>query len=137
MIFYNLNQMTKNRNFKLPKEFTTKWLEALRSGKYKQGIGFLYNKETDCYCPIGIAGKLCEIDLDTLNLKRIFDLIPSNRTDTVKVNDLFPKELAYYNDFDHNELPVTIASFNDGRFKQKQLSFPEIADWIEANVKLY
>ena len=33
-----------------------KWIEALRSGKYKQGKGFL--KKGDCHCCLGV---LCEV----------------------------------------------------------------------------
>lgn len=34
------------------------WLEALRSGKYKQGKGALHNKSDDSYCCLGV---LCEV----------------------------------------------------------------------------
>lgn len=43
-------------------EIKAKWVEALRSGKYKQGKGFLkyhnYDLGTDSYCCLGV---LCEI----------------------------------------------------------------------------
>ena len=51
--------MTK---YKLPKEFATKWLEALRSGNYKQGMGLLYNEDTGSYCCLGVVCKLCNVN---------------------------------------------------------------------------
>lgn len=35
---------------KLPKVFKKKWVAALRSGKYKQGLSSLYNNDSDTYC---------------------------------------------------------------------------------------
>ena len=43
--------------FKQQKENREKWLEALRSGKYKQALSTLKNNEA-AYCCLGIA---CEI----------------------------------------------------------------------------
>lgn len=31
-----------------------KWINALKSGKFKQGNDLLYNNGTDCYCCIGV-----------------------------------------------------------------------------------
>ena len=42
---------------KFPKETRTKWLEALRSGDYKQGQIYLRNKENE-FCCLGV---LCDI----------------------------------------------------------------------------
>lgn len=38
---------------KLPQEFKTKWLKALRSGDYQQGSGSLYKHGK--YCCLGVA----------------------------------------------------------------------------------
>jgi hypothetical protein len=40
------------------KEIKTKWLAALRSGEYKQGMGALHNIAEDSYCCLGV---LCDI----------------------------------------------------------------------------
>lgn len=38
----------------MPKGLLTKWLEALRSGNYKQARGSLYNQYSDGYCCLGV-----------------------------------------------------------------------------------
>ena len=65
---------TQRKSFKLPKEFAEKWITALRSGEYKQGVGLLKcidytedfpNREipgSETYCCLGIAGKICGAD---------------------------------------------------------------------------
>jgi hypothetical protein len=40
-------------SYKLPKEFTLKWLKALRSGYYNQSTGYLCNDVG--YCCLGVA----------------------------------------------------------------------------------
>lgn len=45
---------TLKEKYKLPKEFKKKWVKALRSGKYKQGQGYLKVNE-DSYCCLGVA----------------------------------------------------------------------------------
>lgn len=42
----------------MKKEIADKWVEALRSGKYKQGTRRLYDPPTNSYCCLGV---LCEI----------------------------------------------------------------------------
>ena len=37
-----------------------KWVEALRSGEYKQGVGCLYDSRHDKYCCLGVACKVYE-----------------------------------------------------------------------------
>jgi len=31
------------------------WVEAMLSGTYKHGTGYLYNPSTNCYCGLGVA----------------------------------------------------------------------------------
>lgn len=38
-----------------------KWIAALRSGKYKQGKGSLYNPERREYCCIGVLGRCADL----------------------------------------------------------------------------
>lgn len=62
-------EATKN---KLPKAFKTKWLKALRSGKYKQGANLLYDKQDNTYCCLGVACKVSGTKIG-LNGKAIID----------------------------------------------------------------
>lgn len=38
----------------MPKELATKWLAALRSGEYVQGQRYLYTKEPERFCCLGV-----------------------------------------------------------------------------------
>ena len=58
------------KNYRLPKEFAEKWLTALRSGNYVQGLGLLLSyeliddKKVDVnkksYCCLGVACALTD-----------------------------------------------------------------------------
>lgn len=72
------------KNYTLPKEFTEKWLTALRSGEYKQIQNTLC--KDGGYCCLGIAGLTCGLQ-DSLMSKHddlFYDAIPK---------DNLPKEL--------------------------------------------
>ena len=43
---------------KLSKKVKNQWTTALRSGKYKQGSGYLYNSYNNSYCCLGVASKI-------------------------------------------------------------------------------
>jgi hypothetical protein len=101
-------------------ETFTKWLEALRSGKYKQGRGQLVLG--DAYCCLGV---LCEV----AGAKRVdngfevpFQGYRQHHTTTIS-NYLFGELTG---------LPLNTNQdcmvWNDGQ----KLSFPEIADKLEA-----
>lgn len=49
----------KKQKEKLPRAFKKKWVAALRSGKYKQGMHVLYNPDKETYCCLGVAGIIC------------------------------------------------------------------------------
>lgn len=82
----------------LDTELKTKWVVALRSGEYKQGIGTLYNAVNNTYCCLGVLGKvmgLKEVELGTtallwgLNTKEHFcsPLLGLTETDLATMND--------------------------------------------------
>ena len=52
----------------MKKSIADKWVEALRSGKYKQGEGFLHSESNNTYCCLGV---LCEIEGIPFNGNRI------------------------------------------------------------------
>ena len=92
-------------------EIKRKWVEALRSGKYKQGRDQLQNGDT--YCCLGV---LCVV--------AGLPIFSGNSTD--------PGNVSYQGIYDlgvHHLTCPKLWSMNDsGR------PFPEIADYIEANL---
>jgi hypothetical protein len=95
---------------RLKKKLRDKWVKALRSGEYEQAIGRL--EEAGGYCCLGV---LCAV--------------------------------RYGRNFDHDEaVPFAYGTGADSEITEdaadilwrmndrERLEFPEIADWIEANV---
>ena len=109
----------------MDKALKAKWLEALRSGKYKQGRGKLRSVD-DEFCCLGV---LCDIsgqgEWETLG-------------DQTGYLSLTEREYDWY------QLPQFMMKFSGIRLQEqrtlmvlndiKELSFPEIANWIEENV---
>lgn len=91
-------------------ELKAKWLAALRSGKYKQGAGSLYEEIDDSYCCIGV---LCDVMGMQKGKIECFDgLVDWQTVGGMRV-----------------ETASSLASMND-----TGSSFTEIADYIEANI---
>lgn len=107
------------KKYTLPKEFGTKWIEALRSGEYGQVRNKLSGGDGD-YCCLGVACKIVNITDE--------EILWHNHT--IICGDWaydkgIPTEL-------DDDLHVTCTTMND----EDKLSFSEIADWIETNVEL-
>jgi hypothetical protein len=137
------------KHFKLPKAFADIWLEALRSGKYKQTTSgsLVVNNKFDnsiSYCCLGVAGALCNVDEKRLSnhaflgdfdsispipveLQGPYDLpgLLSILNDGVKSNDLKTrrKKFLFWTELDEQDYI--------------QMDFNQIADFIEHNVILY
>jgi len=110
----------KKEKPKLPKAFKKKWVAALRSGKYKQGIGSLYDANEDTYCCLGVAGKICGIDVPNLTY-----------WDSKKINkSIIAKGLPKILIGDNNDLVSKLSNWNDGEGGPKW-SFKKIAAYIE------
>jgi hypothetical protein len=92
------------------KQLRDEWVKALRSGEYQQGRGGL--RSEDKYCCLGV---LCAVragrDFDFYELMDF----AYGTSKASEFTEAIAETLWHMNDF-------------DGR------SFPEIADWIEANV---
>lgn len=90
----------------MTKKVKTTWLKALRSGKYKQGEGFLkFNNE---YCCLGVA-RACGLGVKKSEEQLLTD-------------DFLPQ---------HTQ--TALACMNDGTNESKK-SFKQIANWIEKNL---
>lgn len=87
------------------------WVAALRSGEYKQGKGCLHNDGK--FCCLGVWLKVVKGKLSAVG-----DHITNN---------------LYYDQMEREGIDtLTLASLNDDSFHGH--SFPQIADWIEANL---
>lgn len=95
------------------KEIKARWVEALRSGKYKQGKKCL-RSESDTYCCLGV---LCDIkQKDIWENSITFDSFP-------------PSYILDWAKLDFHTT-INLADMNDNG----GASFEEIADWIETNL---
>jgi hypothetical protein len=100
-----------------------RWISALRSDTYKQGRYHLKHKGRHC-----CLGVLCEVlELDWKQ-EEMFNELPPER--------IFPKTglgldaSKVDEDFDYQNVAQVLVIFNDIR----ELSFREIADWIESRM---
>lgn len=100
------------KTVKLSKSFKNKWVKALRSGKYKQGMGELYNPKIETYCCLGVAAIICGSGKQKLKAEGIL-----NSTHNV------PKELIGLRT---GSVPSKLAMYNDNG-----KSFKWIASYIE------
>lgn len=115
---------------KMPAEMKAKWLEALRSGKYKQGKGYLETKEGS-FCCLGVLQKVTEGRCENYSA-------PSP--------EWYEKQGIHVDQTDgciNDEIETKLMGMNDGLdtlknntfgLEEREYSFPEIADFIEKHV---
>ena len=111
---------------KLPKEFKADWLKALRSGKYKQGIGRLEQSDGNgkgklTYCCLGVACKML------YRKERITGTIIEDGA-YLNVPDILRGGAS------ENRIVAELTEMNDGDENGNNMSFKKIADWIEKNL---
>lgn len=122
---------------KLPTDIKTQWLEALRSGKYKQGTRFL-RSPGDEFCCLGV---LCDL-VDSTKWKTVPTPSPSgylirwgegqsmpDRSLLKTLNEPLFEALSYYPLDEGQSVFIMLAHMND-----RGASFTEIATWIEENL---
>jgi len=95
------------------------WVEALRSGKFRQGQNVLYEPKTDTYCCLGV---LCRLDN--------WDISPCGNGAGDDCPD-YNSELyaSLREELGHSFVSEVIKMNDEGR------SFAEIADYIETERK--
>lgn len=113
-------------NGKMHPEYKAKWLEALRSGEYKQGWGQLCTRkgeylsaikvaEQDHFCCLGVLNQIlnlgCADDEGMLILER-----PGGEREKLPILD--------------KNIQERLIHMND----DKRMTFAQIADWIEENL---
>ena len=104
------------------------WINALKSGEYKQGKGVL-NRNNKEFCCLGV---LCELQKDVEYIKKQKDI----GNNPIYIYDgnataLPDKLLEKFQIVDTAMLINTLVSMNDGAS-----TFNEIADFIELNVEV-
>lgn len=139
---------------KMNPEVKVRWLEALRSGKFKQGNGALCNEGG--YCCLGvlceIEGKLVEVPDGGRVHRGVSTPYAAGATGDRIEWYLPPEEVLQKWDMDtrvtdvdfNRPLVGVLARMNDGpklgalnlppSFVQRRYTFEEIANWIEINL---
>lgn len=120
-----------------------KWLEALRSGKYKQGQSFLTKiiKEEQYDCCLGVACRIFIEEGNTLKVQKSNDIDGTVCVDYGYNSTTLPSEviswLGLYDECgkaNHSDYPSCV-SMNDG--KGYQFTFEQIANKLEENAQYY
>ncbi len=114
---------TKIEYPKLPPKFKAKWLEALRSGDYKQGYNGELLDGNDNYCCLGVACRVVRVSKIKIESRGF----PSK----------FIKGIPRYLSFEDGNVKwqEKLSGMNDGKDGiTKPKSFNEIADWIEKHL---
>lgn len=106
------------------------WVNALRSGKYKQAKSTLRNNYG--YCCLGV---LC--DLYDPNKWEHSDFVPETRFSYLYMTSLLPTEVVQWAGLNRGDPIVegsSLSCYNDGHDGKKRHSFQEIADLIERHL---
>lgn len=142
------------KKFRLPKAFALKWIEALRSGKYKQGTGELvvledssvYDFEKTKFCCLGVASHICGYSIEKLEhsffIGNEFTNVPneiigvSNKNGLVSIlSNLNDKGILLIERETLNSL-YNFRNFEEDS-KLGNFNFAQIADFIEDNCEFY
>lgn len=99
----------------------TKWVEALRSGRYAQGRQRLRNG--DNYCCLGVLCEVAGLEIDPKHGNGVVG-VPFGEDDYNPIFSLIGS----------SEAAEQLWNRNDGLRDQRKHSFPEIADYIQANL---
>jgi len=120
-------EIMKTKEFKLEKEFAQKWVDALKSGKYQQGEGYLEDSDGQ-YCCLGVA---CRMNHPRVDLKHKFFIDASKKSKEYISKSLEKNMPALLRGIDIDQSFVQkVSKMNDDG-----CSFIQIAYWIEKNVE--
>jgi hypothetical protein len=110
----------------MPKKLKSRWLKALRGGRYKQTSGELRNAHG--YCCLGV---LCTV-IDPRSWVRD-DIGYSYRQKRHSNGELLPAHVMKLTGIDA-VTQLKLANKNDGAPNRKRQTFKQIAAWIEENL---
>lgn len=108
-------------------DLKSKWVEALRSGKYHQGETYL-RSAGDCWCCIGVLVDVTGYQWPPLNSARGYAYGHDYRGLPNTTMPLPSQQAELGISYDH---VCELVSMNDG---SRKFSFARIADWIELNI---
>lgn len=109
----------------IKKQRVIKWIEALRSGKFKQGKIFL--KKDNCYCCLGVACELSELGQWTSSENDwMSSYLGATYALPAKVQNYYGLHEYSGTYFTNDQLENNLAGHNDGG-----MTFAQIADLIE------
>ncbi len=100
-----------------------RWMDALRSGKYKQGRGYLH--KDDSFCCLGV---LCDVVATEIDLPVSQAADGEYRYGKEKNTSMLPPEVVAYAGLEHAN-PILLSYYND-----HGTSFENIAKIIEAEL---
>lgn len=122
----------------LDDELVDKWIAALRSGEFTQGVGVLKSEVDDSYCCLGV---LCEVAGVPFK-PAIPDEVAGEEADfninadvylglAIALSGRYSHVNKVGEDWDVNWVKDKLIYYNDN----SGASFNDIADWIEGNLK--
>lgn len=109
---------------RMSQEIKTKWVEALRSGDYMQGVGRLKD-DKGAYCCLGVL-QMCVLGEVDRDIAGIPELMPSP--------DFWKKMDPEWTDNYPPRLTLDLAEMNDGEWDNHK-TFEELAAIIEEEVE--
>jgi hypothetical protein len=115
---------------KLPEGVKTKWVEALRSGEYKQGVAWLRD-EDNRFCCMGVLADVLGCKW-VKKSKNCFELESSSAA-MINSGDL-PEEVFAVLTSKTDDHKVHVFHFLVEMNDLQRKSFTEIADWIDNNL---
>lgn len=115
----------RKKDVRLPKSFKKRWIEALRSDKFKQGTGVLHNTTKNTYCCLGVACRIIHPRKDFKNS----GTLSSYNTKSIKIPDILKGDNSKKS-YDYNPVVDKLINMNDMLDKD----FNQIANWIEKNL---
>lgn len=129
----------------MERELKKKWVEALRSGKYQKGTGYLERHDisgTRLNCCLGVLCQVMEIPskVDGNSIRKGDGIVEFTFPTMYSVN-LPERAEMEFSDAMLTRIGLTrndqgtLINMNDGFSPYKMSSFGEIADWIEENVQ--
>lgn len=120
---------------KMDELLKAKWVKALRSGKYKQGVGKLKRRYEGqiCHCCLGV---LCEITQH--EFPDMIEVMDNTILTGIKYDD---RDIRLHHELESSlrrafgideSVMIQLIEMND----DERLNFKEIAEWIEENETL-